>query len=75
MKVSALVVFITGTVTFLNSVNGQFVFDDSEAVLNNQDVLTESPLSNIFINDFWGTRLTLNKSHKSYRPIAVLTFR
>ena len=34
-----------------------------------------SPLSNLFINDYWGIPLQSNDSHKSYRPITVLTFR
>lgn len=29
----------------------------------------------MFKNDFWGTNITSNKSHKSYRPITVLLFR
>lgn len=34
-----------------------------------------SPLSSLFRNDFWGIPLQSNESHKSYRPITVLTFR
>lgn len=34
-----------------------------------------SPLSSLFANDFWGIPLQSNDSHKSYRPITVLTFR
>ena len=29
----------------------------------------------MFYNDFWGTPLTHSGSHKSYRPLCVLTFR
>ncbi|CAG0925291.1 unnamed protein product, partial [Notodromas monacha] len=39
------------------------------------DVRPDSPIANVFINDFWGHRLTSNISHKSYRPLTVLTFR
>lgn len=34
-----------------------------------------SSLSSLFMNDFWGIPLQSNDSHKSYRPITVLTFR
>ena len=34
-----------------------------------------SPLSSLFMNDFWGIPLQSNESHKSYRPVTVLTFR
>ncbi|GAB6033603.1 Protein O-mannosyl-transferase tmtc2 [Chamberlinius hualienensis] len=41
----------------------------------NQDLLSSSPVSNLFTNDFWGTPLTHSGSHKSYRPLCVLSFR
>ena len=43
--------------------------------MKNQDLQPETPLINIFYDDFWGTPLTHTGSHKSYRPICVLTFR
>ena len=33
------------------------------------------PLLNLFSNDYWGTRMSKEQSHKSYRPLTVLTFR
>ncbi|GBL75293.1 Transmembrane and TPR repeat-containing protein 4 [Araneus ventricosus] len=72
---SSWIIFFISVVCYGNSINGEFVFDDSEAVINNADLKPETPLSNIFKNDFWGTKLTHNSSHKSYRPLTVLTFR
>ncbi|XP_055928422.1 protein O-mannosyl-transferase TMTC4-like [Argiope bruennichi] len=72
---SSWIIFFISVVCYGNSINGEFVFDDSEAVINNADLKPETPLSNIFKNDFWGTKLTHNSSHKSYRPFTVLTFR
>lgn len=60
---------------FSAALNGSFVFDDTEAIINNPDVNPNVPLSRLFLNDFWGTRLTKNSSHKSYRPLAVVAFR
>ncbi|KAG7467091.1 hypothetical protein MATL_G00149650 [Megalops atlanticus] len=60
---------------FMNSYDGEFVFDDSEAIINNKDLKPETPLNNIWRNDFWGSNLSSNTSHKSYRPLTVLTFR
>lgn len=40
-----------------------------------QDLRPATPLNNIWSNDFWGTNLSSNSSHKSYRPLTVLTFR
>ncbi|XP_067842710.1 protein O-mannosyl-transferase TMTC4 isoform X2 [Heptranchias perlo] len=57
------------------SYDGDFVFDDSEAIINNKDLRPETSLSNLWEHDFWGTNLVSNTSHKSYRPFTVLTFR
>lgn len=51
------------------------MFDDSEAVVNNHDVNLKTPVIKIFSHDFWGTRLTNRASHKSYRPLTILSFR
>lgn len=60
---------------FANSASGEFVFDDNEAILNNKDLLPETPLSLLFSHDFWGRTLNSSTSHKSYRPLTVITFR
>ncbi|XP_015120113.1 protein O-mannosyl-transferase TMTC4 [Diachasma alloeum] len=69
----ALVVSLA-SLCFINSYDGDFVFDDSPAIVNNPDVSTNS-LSKIFVNDFWGNKLTHRQSHRSYRPLTILTFR
>ncbi|XP_055548512.1 protein O-mannosyl-transferase TMTC4 [Wyeomyia smithii] len=54
---------------------GTFVFDDSVAIVKNKDVLnSDTPLRELFRHDFWGTNLTDASSHKSYRPLTVLSF-
>ncbi|KAL6101187.1 tmtc4 [Pungitius sinensis] len=68
-------VALVALLCFINSYDGEFVFDDSEAIVNNKDLKPETPLNNIWSNDFWGTNLSSNSSHKSYRPLTVLTFR
>lgn len=60
---------------FINSYDGEFVFDDSEAIVNNKDLRPTTPLYNLWRNDFWGSNLSSNSSHKSYRPLTVVTFR
>ncbi|XP_004568026.3 protein O-mannosyl-transferase TMTC4 [Maylandia zebra] len=68
-------VALVALLCFINSYDGDFVFDDSEAIVNNKDLRPATPLNNIWSNDFWGTNLSSNSSHKSYRPLTVLTFR
>ncbi|XP_075711870.1 protein O-mannosyl-transferase TMTC1 [Rhinoderma darwinii] len=60
---------------FARSVMGEFVHDDVWAILNNPDSRGETNLSTIFKNDFWGKAMDDNTSHKSYRPLCVLSFR
>ncbi|KAI0217673.1 Protein O-mannosyl-transferase TMTC3 [Lamellibrachia satsuma] len=45
------------------------------AIVSNKDLRPETPVRNLFRNDFWGTPMAKEKSHKSYRPLCVLTFR
>ncbi|KAK3095523.1 hypothetical protein FSP39_015624 [Pinctada imbricata] len=72
---SAVIVFVLAVGCFINSYNGDFVFDDSEAVLTNDDLKPSTPVVDLFKHDFWGNKLDSKTSHKSYRPLTVLTFR
>lgn len=74
-NLAAIIVSVAAFICFWNSCNGDFVFDDSEAVIGNKDVNPQNPLRDLFIHDFWGGKLASNESHKSYRPLTILTFR
>lgn len=69
-----LIVITLSTLPFIFSLNGDFVFDDSEAIVNNKDVVSEDWFK-LFYNDFWGANIKSNLSHKSYRPLTILSFR
>ena len=59
-----------------NSLHGDFVMDDSAAIVKNMDLRSNmTTLSDVFTNDFWGTPIHTEDSHKSYRPLTVLTYR
>ncbi|CAL9697238.1 unnamed protein product [Knipowitschia caucasica] len=60
---------------YVNTLSADFCYDDSRAIKTNQDLLPETPWTNIFYDDFWGTLLTHSGSHKSYRPLCTLSFR
>ncbi|XP_040498226.1 protein O-mannosyl-transferase TMTC1 isoform X3 [Ursus maritimus] len=61
---------------YSRSLQGEFVHDDVWAIVNNPDVRPGAPLRwGIFTNDFWGKGMAENTSHKSYRPLCVLTFK
>ncbi|TSS60369.1 Transmembrane and TPR repeat-containing protein 3 [Bagarius yarrelli] len=68
-----LVALVVGC--YWNSMLCGFVFDDVSAILDNKDLRPSTPIHNLFLNDFWGTPMAEERSHKSYRPLTVLTFR
>uniref|UniRef100_A0A8D0GY92 Protein O-mannosyl-transferase TMTC3 n=1 Tax=Sphenodon punctatus TaxID=8508 RepID=A0A8D0GY92_SPHPU len=74
LKEIALIVGVVGA-CYWNSIFCGFVFDDVSAILDNKDLHPSTPLKNLFQNDFWGTPMSEERSHKSYRPFTVLTFR
>ncbi|XP_063761538.1 protein O-mannosyl-transferase TMTC2 [Eleginops maclovinus] len=60
---------------YVNTLDADFCYDDSRAIKTNQDLLPETPWTNVLYDDFWGTVLTHSGSHKSYRPLCTLSFR
>lgn len=70
-----LLVFIISFVVYSNSLSCGFAFDDISAIRDNKDIRPSTPILQIFANDFWGTPIRKEHSHKSYRPLTVLTFR
>lgn len=44
-------------VCYSNSLRCGLVFDDVAAISDNRDIRPHTPISNIFLNDFWGTPL------------------
>lgn len=58
-----------------HSLKGNFVFDDTEAIIKNKDLNTNTPFESILTNDFWGTNIKSNASHKSYRPVTVFIYK
>ena len=66
---------MVAAVVYLNTLDCGFCFDDLSAVEQNQDLRPSSPWSSLLWNDFWGTPMHIDGSHKSYRPLCVATFR
>ncbi len=66
---------IIATLLYLNSIDGDLVFDDTVAIKSNADLRPSSPWTNLLRHDFWGYEITDNTSHKSYRPLCSATFK
>ena len=69
------VLVILCCLVFANSLHGDFVHDDIPAIVTNEDALGQSSILSVFCNDFWGMNIRDRRSHKSYRPVTILTFR
>ena len=67
--------FLLCVALYWNSLAGDFVFDDVTAIRDNRDLRPHVPWRNLLYNDFWGTPMSKEQSHKSYRPVTVATFR
>lgn len=74
MVAKLLSIICLASMPFSFTLQGEFVFDDSVAIVKNNDVTSEY-WTQPFYNDFWGTNIKNNMSHKSYRPFSVLTFK
>ena len=73
---AAALVSAVSFLTYYNSLWGGFVFDDHRAILTNDDLDAEkTDVWGLFVNDFWGGHMSRSESHKSYRPLTVLTYR
>lgn len=60
---------------YSTSLDGDLLRDDIPCIRDNADIRPSAPLLQPFQNDYWGTPIAHNHSHKSYRPLVVLTFR
>ena len=65
----------TAAAVYLSSLSCEFVFDDHLAIDNNADVAPGASFADLFAHDFWGKALVKEDSHKSFRPLTVLSFR
>lgn len=70
-----VLVSVIAVACYVNGLAGDFVHDDIPAITINKDVLGTSPISSVFKNDFWGTPMSDMNSHKSYRPLTIISFR
>jgi len=84
-----LLAIVSGWATYYNSLPGIWIYDDWEAIVFNQDVTSIARSGNSTVqrlyagvfstefwsHDFWGQPLTSIRSHKSWRPLTILTYR
>mmetsp|Transcript_46232 Transcript_46232/g.144589 ORF Transcript_46232/g.144589 Transcript_46232/m.144589 type:complete len:795 (-) Transcript_46232:884-3268(-) len=68
--------FVLAVSLRINTIGGTFMWDDRAGIVGNKDVHRNgSSLVEILKHDFWGQDMTLELSHKSYRPVTTLSYR
>ena len=72
---SLLIILLFSLLPYLNTLDGDLVHDDKFAILENPDISNQIDVASVFRNDFWGTPIQTPKSHKSYRPLTILSFK
>ena len=73
--IAHLMIGILCVICYWNSLDCDLVHDDIFAIKENMDLRPETGIGQLFQNDFWGKSMKDNTSHKSYRPLTVLTFK
>ncbi|KAI8772946.1 protein O-mannosyl-transferase TMTC3, partial [Biomphalaria glabrata] len=53
-KLSFILCAVVATI-YHNALWCGFVFDDMSAIVENKDLRPNTPFSDLFLNDFWGT--------------------
>ena len=71
----AFAVALAAFATYFDPSDREMVWDDRAAIVGNKDVNGERNISAAFWHDFWGAPMDSKASHKSYRPLTVLSFR
>jgi len=75
-KSRMIIVFLLSLGTYWNVYHCDFVFDDHMAIRRNLDVDTSrTTWTSLWSHDFWGKDLKAVDSHKSWRPLTILSFR
>ena len=72
---SLLTILLFSLLPYMNTLDGDLVHDDKFAILENPDISNQLDVASVFRNDFWGTPIRTPKSHKSYRPLTILSFK
>lgn len=68
--------FSTVQQNYKHEINRVAVLDESHIMSeSNKDINGEATLETIFTNDYWGRPMDSPSSHKSWRPLTVLSFR
>ena len=66
-------VLVIAMLLYCFTLRAGWAIDDKKAILNNPDIVGQQPA--ILSNDYWGMPMSSPKSHKSYRPITILSFK
>lgn len=76
LALPCVVVFLVAALCYANSLEGDMLLDDDGCIKGNKDVTDPSAtIYDIFQHDYWGASVWDRNSHKSYRPLTILSYR
>mmetsp|Transcript_23264 Transcript_23264/g.71571 ORF Transcript_23264/g.71571 Transcript_23264/m.71571 type:complete len:706 (-) Transcript_23264:438-2555(-) len=75
MKREILCLGVFALLLHIQNLQNDIVWDDRVAVALNRDLQLTTPVTNLWCHDYWGQPMAAVDSHKSWRPLATLTFR
>ena len=71
-----IVVASAAIIGFALTLDGfEILYDDYDAVLSNENVRPQTPLSRLLVTDFWGSDINSNRSNTQWRPLTTLSYR
>ena len=73
MRVFTIAIIIV--LSYYNSIENSFAFDDHLAIVNNNDVKSTTSWIDLWSHDIWGKGLQSIDSHRSYRPLLICVFK
>eukprot|EP00742_Colponemidia_sp_Colp-10_P017121 GILJ01019668.1.p1 GENE.GILJ01019668.1~~GILJ01019668.1.p1 ORF type:complete len:595 (-),score=72.55 GILJ01019668.1:203-1987(-) len=68
-------VFVLACACYINSLTGEFVYDDIAAITSNRVITETQSWTALWRMDYWGVDIVSNESCKSYRPLTSLSFK
>ena len=72
----ALAVVVVAFGTFSNTLGHDYTWDDRSVLIGNKDIRpAKTSLADVLVHDYWGDEMDSPESHKSYRPLTILSFR
>ena len=73
--VSIFLILLFCFASYFNTLYFQDLIYDDNRIMENKDILPETPWKQLLGNDFWGKSLMNPETHSQFRPVTVASFK